>query len=276
MNQSPNSLKHLVKVSRANFTCTKKMLRAVYLSEIVRSSQIVNLEDYVVERVPFFYRESEKMIETLNHGLFTTMIKETLQRLPSSQSFQESHFGEIVATLFAEEIMGLRRIYSKLSLLTSQNSNAYKMDLILYDPGKDPIDIVFGEVKSSPKVSQNGTLPGHDSSCFASLFNSINKYSISDQEYDLTAARDNVEQLPPPERERVRKALMPYSGAKIRVAGIVVIDNSTKHDSELSVLATRKNSTKFDVDVVGIEQYAEVANSVYKKLEVVRKSVCSP
>jgi hypothetical protein len=264
-----------VKVSRAKFGYSNGMLRTVYLSEVGYSSPAATLDTFVADKAPLFYRNPDKIIETLNQGFFTTAIKETLQRLPNSTSFQESHFGEIVATIFAEEVMGLRRIYSKLSLLTSQNSNVYKMDLILYDPNTDPVDIVFGEVKSSPKTSPNGVPVEHDKSCYASLFNSINKYSVSDQEYDLTLARDQVDKLPSPERERVKQALLPYSGAKIRIAGIVVIDNATKHDSEIRVLATRRNPIEFDVDVVGIEQFAKVADSVYTKLETLRKSACS-
>jgi hypothetical protein len=116
--------------------------------------------------------------------------------MPKSEGFRESHFGEILATIFAEEVMGLRQIYSKLSLLSSENSNAYKMDLILYDPTCDPVDIVLGEVKSSPKISSDGKPVGHSKSCFPSLFTSINEYSQDDSKYDLTAARDNINNLP--------------------------------------------------------------------------------
>jgi len=265
-----------VKVNRARFSCAKTMLRTVFCSELVRSSAeaSITLDHLIFDRTPLFYREPKKIINDLQYGYFVTPISDTLRRLPQSPSFRESHFGEILATIFAEEVMGLRRIYSKLSLLTSENSNAYKMDLVLYDPSTDPVDIVFGEVKSSPKVSPDGQPVRHDKSCFSSLFSSINGYSEDDSKYDLTAARDNVDNLQSPERERVLKSLMPYSGARTRIAGIAVIDYTTKHDSELSLLATRKNPTSFDVDVVGVENFADVADSVYSKLERLRQASC--
>jgi hypothetical protein len=148
------------------------------------------------------------------------------------------------------------------------------MDLVLYDPNTDPVDIVFGEVKSSPKQSSDSKPVGHDKSCFPSLFNSINEYCENDSKYDLTAARDHVNSLPSPDRERVVNALKPYSNAKIRVVGIVVIDATTRNDEELSVLATRRNETTFDVDVVGVENFLDVADSVYSKLERLRDAAC--
>lgn len=265
-----------VKVNRARFSCAKTMLRAVFCSELVRNSAeaSITLDHFICDRTPLFYREPEKIMNDLHLGFFTTAISDTLSRLPQSPSFRESHFGEILATIFAEEVMGLRRIYSKLSLLTSENSNAYKMDLVLYDPSTDPVDIVFGEVKSSPKFSPDGKPVGHDKSCFPSLFSSINGYSEDDSKYDLTTARDNVNHLPSSDKERVLRSLKPYSGARIRVAGITIIDHTTKHDSELTLLATRKNSISFDVDVVSIENFADVADSVYSKLENLRKASC--
>lgn len=266
----------LIKVNRARFSCTKTMLRPVCCSEIIRRhpESVITLDGLVADKAPLFYRDPEHIIQTLQFGYFATAISETLRRLPQVPSFRESHFGEILATIFAEEVMGLRRIYSKLSLLTSENANAYKMDLVLYDPNTNPVDIVFGEVKSSPKNSSDGQPAGHDKSCFSSLFNSINVYSEDDSKYDLTAARDHVNSLPLPEKERVLDSLKPYSNAKIRLVGIIVIDSTTFDDAELSILATRKNPTAFDVDVVGIENYSDVADSVYSKLEKLREAAC--
>jgi hypothetical protein len=270
-------LSPLIKINRAKFSCTKTMVRTVFCSELMRShpEARANLDKLVTDKAPLFYRKPEHIIQTLQFGYFATAISETLGQLPQSPSFRESHFGEILATIFAEEVMGLRRIYSKLSLLTSENSNAYKMDLVLYDPNTNPVDIVFGEVKSSPKQSPDGKPVGHDKSCFSSLFNSINGYSEDDSKYDLTAARDHIDScLSSSERERVLQSLMPYSNAKIRVAGIVVIDATTSNDNEVSVLATRKNATTFDVDIVGVEDFSDVADSVYSKLENLRNAAC--
>ena len=72
--------------------------------------------------------------------------------------------------------------------------------------------------------------------------------------------------------EILKEALLPYSNVKVKYAGFAIIDSSTKNDDEISVLATRKNEKEFDVDLICIEDFPEVANAVYKKLKRVMKS----
>ena len=267
-------LSRFVRLSRARFACTKTMVRAIYVSELARYSDGDRLESYIAEGIPFFYRDLPKIQSDLGSGYFVSSIKETLDRLPTRESFRESHFGEIAACLFAEEVLGLRKLYSKFSLLTAENSNAYKMDLLLYDPQSRPPEFVFGEVKSSPKRSLDGLPVGHDRSCFADIFRSLNSYSEDDQNFDLGCAKDRLNELPEPEQTLVRKALMPYADRRIRYAGFIVIDLSTRHDDETSVLATRRNSKVFDIDLVCVEQLPNVAHAAYDKLEQIRQA-CS-
>jgi len=200
-------------------------------------------------------------------GYFKTAIKATLAKLPTSPSFQESHFGEIVAGIFAEDVLGLRRLYSKLSLLGAENANAYKMDLVMYDPSVDPIRFVFSEVKCSPKSEADGLPSGHDKSCFADLFRSMNKYSESDRRFDLTAARDNLGNIPSADRERVRQALKPYSLTTVAYAGFVVIDTATYCRDEAEVLRRQTNPKQFDVDLICLETFSVVAGNVYGSLQ---------
>jgi hypothetical protein len=199
----------------------------------------------------------------LKSGLFLTAMKSTLAKLPTSQSFRESHFGEIVASIFAEEVLGLRRLYSKLTVLTAENANAYKMDLLMYDSMSDPLRFVFGEVKCSPKCAADGLPANHHESCFADLFKSMNKYSKTDRNFDLTAARDNLHEIPEEDRIRVRAALKPYSNATFSYAGFAVIDASTYSPEEAQVLRTRKNDKALEIDVLCLESFSLVAENVY-------------
>jgi len=195
---------------------------------------------------------------------FGAVIRETLSRIPSAESFRESHFCEIVSGIFAEEVMGLTRIYSKLTLLTAENANAYKMDLVLCRPAANPVEFVFAEVKSSCK----DTIPAnHDKSCFADLFTSFNGYLSADLEFDLTSARDQVEALPSEYRSKVRRALLPYGSRVLTYAGFVVIDSSTFDPLESRILATRKNKKEFDVDLLCIETLRDVSHTTYSILE---------
>ena len=98
------------------------------------------------------------------------------------------------------------------------------------------------------------------------IFNSMNKYSSEDCDFDLTAARDNINNIPEKDRERVRAALKPYSGSKVGYAGFAVIDTSTYSVDESKVLRTRKNEKIFDVDLICLESFSLVARKVYKSL----------
>jgi hypothetical protein len=272
--QNSAGLNQFVRTSRSTFTGTSKSVRIVYVSDLVASQNGTNLASYVADKAPLFYRDHAKISDTLGSGFFISAIKETLIRLPTSKSFQESHFGEIVTAIFAEEVIGLKKLYSKLSLLTSENSNAYKMDLVLYKIDNNSVEFVFGEVKSSPKVASNGCPVGHDKSCYADIFNSLNGYSDEDLQFDLSAVRDQLDKLPEGDRVLIRKALMPYANPKITYAGFAIIDSSTRHDDEMRVLCTRKNKKAFDIDVICVERYPDVASGVFKTLEELKK-LCS-
>ena len=262
----PSGILHFIQARRELLDGEEVGIRLVYRSEFVRTNGDHKLEDYISEKAPLFYRPLNAIIDDLKAGFFMTAMKSTLAKLPTSKSFQESHFGEIVAGVFAEEVIGLRRLYSKLTLLTSENANAYKMDLVMYDPTSSPIRFVFGEVKCSPKSAHDGMPAKHDGSCFADIFKSMNNYTETDLRFDLTAARDNIHNIPKEDQEKVRAALMPYSGAVFGFAGFVVIDTSTYSLGEAQVLRTRKNTKEFEIDLVCLESFSIVAEKVYDSL----------
>jgi hypothetical protein len=267
-----NGFSQFVRVQRASFTHHKELVRAVYVSELHKSAGESALAGYISDKAPLFYRDPAKILKGLEEGYFLTPFKETLLRLPISESFRESHFGEITAAIFAQEVVGLRKIYSKLSLLTAENANAFKMDLILFDPNTDPITLIFGEVKSSSKSAADGLPAKHDGSCFASLFKSLNSYSPEDLEFDLTTAKDNIDALPEPERSKVKNALLPYAATPLKYAGFTVIDTATRDADEVAMLGTRKADKNWDVDVICVDEYLAVATKVYERLDAIRQA----
>jgi hypothetical protein len=148
------------------------------------------------------------------------------------------------------------------------------MDLLLCNPESNPVEFVFGEVKSSCKNAVEGMPAGHDKSCFVDLFNSFNKYRQKDLQFDLTAAKDRISTMEPAMRERVRAALKPYAPIAVRYAGFIVIDQSTKDDSEIRLLETRKNKKTFEVDLLCIESLRDVSRETYDGLKAMRDA-CS-
>ena len=233
----------------------------------MRASDTNELEEYIADRAPLFYRSPDMVLATLEEGYFLTAIREVIQRIPTSTHFQNSHFGEILSAIFAQELLGWELIYSKLRLTTSENTNPHKMDLLFYDPSHATPTFILGEVKSSMKSEVPAR---HNTSCYPSLFNSMRGYSEEDLEYDLTAARDNINSLQSADREKVRQALLPYSHRQILYAGFAVIDYKTQDDSETVILASRSSSKEFDVDLVCVDRIAEVSTRTYEILDEMR------
>ena len=139
----------LLKLSRASIECDGNVCRIVFHSQVIPIKDGLDLAKYVADRAPLFYREPQKISEQLADGYFLSTVKAALGRLPTADSFQNSHFAEIASGIFAEEVMDLSLLYSKLSLLTAENANAFKMDLVLFDSKPDPIEFVFGEVNQA-------------------------------------------------------------------------------------------------------------------------------
>lgn len=270
------SFGQFLRVVRASVTPTDSdFVRAVYRSEVVRAGETAQLDDFMRGQAPFFYRDPKRIAQAFEGGRdFLKPIRDTLLRLPSADSFKESHFGEILAGVFAQHILGLRRLYSKLSLLTAENANAYKMDLVLYDPaGEGPVEFVMGEVKSSTKAPPDDCPPGHDTTCFASLFASFNKYKDADLEFDLSVVEDRLADVPPDDATRIRASLEPYVPTRVRYAGFCVIDLATYDDGEAQVLGSRRNKKQFNVDLLCVAELSDVAAQTYQTLEQLRSDV---
>jgi hypothetical protein len=264
-----------ITVSRARLSSAgKNHVRAVYASQIIRAPEDDEpLEDWMFGKVPLFYRAPEDIAESFKHTTdFTKPIRDTLLRLPSKQSFQESHFGEILAGVFCEEVLGLRLLYSKLSLLTAEDTNAHKMDLVLYRLLQSAaVEFTFAEVKSSMKQGPEDA--SHDRGCFAKLFDSLREYQDADRDFDLAVIEDRMKELPADHRERVRRALSPDTDLDLRYAGVCVIDSSTHDDAPAQVLGTRASPRTFDVDVLAVAELPAVATATYARLEQLRVSV---
>lgn len=267
------SLSLFVRESRTKFVVDppQNEIRIVSISHIDKAKDTRNLADFVADKAPLYYREFDKVVESLQTGYFLTMIQETLKKLPTSDHFKSSHFGEILASIFVEDIIGFKKLYCKLSLNTTENQHGFKMDLLCYVPGSNPVDFVFCEVKSSPKDVSDGMPPRHDKSCYADIFNSLREYNEGDKQFDLTIIKDNLDLNDEGEKNRVKASLLPYGIRNIGYIGIAVIDHSTFVKEEVPVLATRRSNKTFNVELLCVESYKEVSTEAYQILERYKK-----
>ena len=163
------SLETFIVSARARIHEGAEAKRFVHLSRIAHAVEEHQLAEYMADRAPLFYRSPHQIADILNEGYFRTAFREALRKLPTSSHFRNSHFGEILSAMFAEEVVGWRLIYSKLKLLTAENTNPFKMDLVFFDPNRSQPTLVLGEVKSSMK---SRVPANHHKSCYPSLFDS--------------------------------------------------------------------------------------------------------
>ena len=240
-------------------------LRNVRICEIIEKVDDLEIYTFFANKIPYFYRDIEDIIRDIKAGFFVQAVKDTLNRMPEEQSFKESHMGEIIASQFARDMSNLKLMYSKLKLLTTENGNVYKMDLVLYCIDGENVEIVFVEVKMSPK---NTLTRKHSKSVYPSLFDSLREYEVKDREFDISLARDQIKNLLDPDRTILENALMPYSRKMTySYLGIIVIDMATIDEDDMQILYTRSSNKKFEIDVVCIENLAINIDKSYKMLK---------
>ncbi len=265
-------LNNFLKTTRAKLHLDEDLIRIVHHSKIASANNGFNLSTFIADRALLYYRSLLDITNTLDTGVLTT-VKETIAKIPDSLHFQSSHFGEIAACLFAEEVLQYKKIYCKLSLNTAENQNPHKMDLLLYKPNTFPVEFIFGEVKSSPKDSSDGLPAKHHNSCFADIFNSMRDYDENDKQFDLVTIKDNLKSLPQADQDNIKKSLLPYSPLNLSYIAMAIIDNGTFNQDETKVLGTRKSKKVFDVDLLCIENYKTVSSESYGKLNSVYEAL---
>jgi hypothetical protein len=264
------SLQRFLRVTRAAITCDKASVRVVSRSELARADEDADLAMFIADKAPLYYRDPEHVIRDLKEGFFLSALKKTLLRLPTSAWFQQSHFAEIIASLFAEEVLGYTRLYCKLSTLTAENANANKMDLLLFDSHSGVPRFVFGEVKSSVKHAKDGLPADHRQGCLRDLRKTIGDYSDRDREFDIAAITDRLRTLPDAQAQKIREGLRPYAKRVVAYMGIAVIDTSTYADTECVGLLTRPCEKSFDAEVLCVEEHGSTALATFNILEGVR------
>jgi hypothetical protein len=199
-------------------------------------------------------------------------MQDLYRHLPTHQWFQKSHFAEILAAIFAEEQLDWCPLYSKLSVLTAENANANKMDILMYVPGTAPLNFVFIEIKSSHRMCLTKRRAYHNSGCYRDLFISLDEYSESDKKFDLDAITTNIDQVREQDRDAVQNALIPYGHKIVTYAGFCVIDASTSDDGEIQFLATEPHPKPIEVDVVAIDNLPKLSGDTWARLDRIRRA----
>src|SRR5215213_1793518 len=122
-------------VSSAGPTVRRKGWRTLF-TDSVGNESLVHL---VAGQIPYFYRKPESIAADFSrrHNALD-MITDLAVKAPTTPKFQRSHCGEIFCALYVEQVLGFTRLYSKLTITSSENTNVHKMDAFFVDTNSVP------------------------------------------------------------------------------------------------------------------------------------------
>jgi len=224
-----------------------------------------SLGRYIAGQLPHHYRTLEGITADFASG--TSALEAVLAlaaALPDSPSFQNSHGGEILAAHFVESHLGFRRLYSKLTLLSSQNTNAHKMDALFVRTSHDPFEYLFVEAKSSILPTEKTKTKSHRSGILKQMIESLETYGRDDPRFELSRIRDNLEsKFTEHESIKIRADLVPPGPDNLRVMGVSVINAVTVNTEDDDFILCEPCETVFDYYALVVTDLASTTTEAY-------------
>lgn len=229
------------------------------------------LPHHIAGQLPYFYRtpanlEREFAEELGNRRNALDILYDLTIKMPTTPKFQQSHFGEILAALFLEQIMGLRRLMCKLTLTSSENTNVHKMDGFFVDLSTSPYTFVAVEAKSSILPTELTSVRAHKHGILKHMIESLNTYGSVDERFDFTVIRDNLEHFSPEESRRIKAQLFPPGPENMLRLGMAVINECTVRVDDDDYILTEPCDLDFNFRAITVTNLAALAQTSYSKI----------
>ena len=225
-----------------------------------------DLAYYLAGQIPYFYRSPEKIAEEFRErSNALDLVVDLATKAPTSPKFQQSHCGEILAALYLEEVLGFRRLYSKLTLTTSENTNVHKMDGFFVDTRQSPYMYIAVEAKSSIMPTGKSSFSGHRYGVLKQMVESLEKYGSIDRRFDLTVIRDNLERFvfTTEEKSQIRSDLFPPGPRSLINIGMATINESTISEKDDIYILCKPCTTSFNYRAVVVANLSEIVKKSY-------------
>ena len=246
-----------------------KALRCGKRSIIRDGEKPADLVHLLSGQLPYFYREPAKLAADFaaRHNALE-MIADLAIKLPSSNKFQRSHCGEILAALFLEDVLGLTRLYCKLSLVTAENSNVHMMDGFFVDLRKTPYTYYAVEAKCSIQPTGTSRFSGHRYGILRQLIQSLDSYTTLDKRFDLSLVRDHLEtnNFSVQQQTTIRRDLVPPGPKNFVYLGMASINQSTISTADDDYVLTAPCSAKFQFYSVAVSDLEHIADSSFARV----------
>jgi len=235
-----------------------------------------DLPYYIAGQIPFFYRSPDKIADEFRQrSNALDLVVDLATKAPTNPKFQQSHCGEIIAALYLEDILGFRRLYSKLTLTTSENTNVHKMDGFFVDTGQSPYLYIAVEAKSSILPTERSGFSGHRYGILNQMIKSLGKYSVIDKRFDLTVIRDNLEKFAfsIEEQSQIRKDLLPPGPSNLINIGMATINKSTVSEKDNIYILCEPCTTLFNYRAIVVADLSELAKKSYGLVHKLKRAV---
>lgn len=224
----------------------------------------MSLGYYISGLLPFHYRTPENIgldFAAGHHAI--EMVYSLFASLPTTTKFQTSHCGEILASDFVEKVLGYKRLYSKLTLTTAEDTNVHKMDGFFVDLSKEPFHYLLVEAKASVLPTQASSFSGHRHGLLPRMIASIGEYTLGDKRFDLTKIRDNLEEFDPNVAAQIRKDLVPPGPINSTFLGIAVINATTVNQPDDDFILVTPGKRPFGFAGIVVDDLTSVASEAY-------------
>lgn len=244
-------------------------IRGGYRAVLADDHNGYSLEKYLSGQLPKHYRSLEGISSDFGSGnSCLEAVLGMIACMPTAESFQNSHCGEIAGAQFVEEVLGYRRLYSKLTMTTSANTNAHKMDGLFVKTSCTPFEFLFVEAKSSVLPTTLTKTKTHRSGILKSMLTSLHTYHKDDLRFEFARIRDNLESsFTVDEAAEIKRELTPPGPENLKFLGISVTNASTVNTGDDDFILVEKCDINFNYHALVVTDLAKLAKDAYGRWE---------
>jgi hypothetical protein len=229
------------------------------------------LSRYIAGQIPYYYRAPTAIGADFaaRHDAIE-MVLALFSQSPTTVKFQNSHCGEILSSIFLEEVVGYRRLFCKLTLTTAEDTNVHKMDGFFVKATSDPFEYLFVEAKTSILPTEKTTFSGHRHGILKQMITSLGSYDKIDERFDFTRIRDNLEQnFLPAEAKQIRSDLVPPGPSNASYVGVAVTNQQTIDQRDDDYILSAACNKTFDFYGLVVFDLKKLAQESYRHGKVI-------
>ncbi|MGY4509325.1 Hachiman antiphage defense system protein HamA [Bradyrhizobium sp. USDA 3650] len=226
-------------------------------------------------QLPYHYRPTKGIADDFtSENSALEAILDLAATAPTSTTFRNSHCGEILAAHFVESQLSYRRLYSKLTLTTSQNTNVHKMDGLFVKTSQPHFEYLFVEAKTSILPTKKTPTKKHKSGILSQMLTSLNAYAADDPRFEFARIRDNLTaNFSEADQKQIRSDLTPPGPSNLKLLGVSVTNASTVNPDDDDFILTASCGAHFDYYALVVSDLASLAAESYGYWDAVKAAL---